>query len=100
MGATLGERKNVVNLFGFSQNTLLVALLAERVGRNESIPDTLPGPPVTAVNGWAAVVLFIPLGFQLGVFLTEPAIGQLWAAWVGAGPFWLLGHGITSAELQ
>lgn len=96
MGAALRERKNVVNLFGLSQNALFVALLAEGVGRNEPIPDTLPGPAVAAANGWAAVVLFIPFGFQLGVFLAEPTFGQLRAAWVRAGPLGFLGHGITS----
>lgn len=97
MGAALGERKDVVNLLGLGQNTLLKALLAEGVGRNEPIPDTLPGPPVPPVDCWVTTEPFILPCIQLGVFLAEPAIGQLGAAWVGAGPLRLLGHRIISA---
>lgn len=100
MGAALGERKDVVNLLGLGQNALLVALLAEGVGRNEPIPDAFPGPPVPPVDCWTTTEPFILLGFQFGVFLTEPAIGQFWATWVRARPFGFLGHEITSVELQ
>lgn len=96
MGAALGERKDVVNLLGLGQNALLVALLAEGVGRNEPIPDAFPGPPVPPVDCWTTTEPFILLGFQLGVFLTEPAFDQLRAARVGAGPLRLLGHRIIS----
>lgn len=92
MGAALGERKDVVNLLGLSQNALLIALLAEGVGRNEPIPDALPSPPVPPVDRWTTIEPFIPLGFQFGVFLTEPAVGQLRAARIRAGPLWFERH--------
>lgn len=100
MGTALGERKDVVNFLGLGQNTSLEAFLAEGVGRNEPIPDALPGPPVPPVDCWVTTEPFILLRIQFGVFLTESAIGQLGAARIRARPHGFVGHGITSNKLQ
>ena len=80
MGTTLREWDLVVYLFGVHQPTFLQAQLAQRMLAHIAVANALPGTAIPATGVGVAVVLFIALGFLLGVFLTEPALSQLGAS--------------------
>ena len=64
-----GDWSNAAFLDGFSL-----------LGGDVTVTDTLPGSAVPTAYCWITVVLLIASGFYLGVFLTEPSMGQLGAA--------------------
>lgn len=67
----------MMNLFCGGQLALLLTLLTQRMRGDVAVADALPGSAIASAGSWVAVVLFIALRFQLLVFLTEPAVGEL-----------------------
>ena len=74
VGAAFGQRLDVVNFLRFDIAVLLQTQFAQRMGSGVAVADAFPCPAVPALGFRIAVIFFIPLGFQLGVFLTEPAV--------------------------
>ena len=97
IAATLGERKDVMDLFGRRQLALLLTLLAERVGLDIAVADSLPASAVAFVGLGVSFVLVVLFVHDLLMFsavlltLSEPT-----AAGVGAGTLWFIWHRYTS----
>jgi hypothetical protein len=70
----------VVYFVGRGNPALLLATLAQRMFRYVPVSDALPCPVIPFPHSRIAVIAFISSGFLLGMFITEPAIGQLRAA--------------------
>ena len=91
-----GQRLDVVNLLRLDIAAFLQTQFAQRMGGSITVADAFPCPTVPALGFRSTVVFFVPLGFQLGVFLTLSAVCQLGAAWVGAGALLFSWHLFTS----
>jgi hypothetical protein len=97
IAAALGERKDVVNLFGGCQLALLLALLTERMSFDVAIADSFPGPAVTFVGLGVPLVLVVLFVHDLLMFsavlltLSEPT-----ATGVGTGTLGFVRHPFTS----
>ena len=76
VGAALGDRQLVVDLFSCNQPAFLLTQFTQRMLLYIAVTDTLPVPSVPAAHRRITVVLFVPLGLCLCVFLTEPAVCQ------------------------
>ena len=87
VGAAFRQRFDVVDFLGFHIPVFLQTQFTQRMGGGITVADAFPGTTIPTLGFWVAVIFFIPLGFQFGVFLTEPAIGQLGTARVRAGAF-------------
>ena len=98
VGAAFRQRFDVVNLHRFDIAAFLQAQFAQRIIGGIAVANAFPCSTVPALGFRVAVIFFISLGFQLGVFLTKPAVCQLGAAWVGAGALWLSWHLFTSIQ--
>ena len=83
--AALGQRYDVVNLLRRGDPATLLAPLAQGVGSDEAVAYPFPNPAVSLLHSRVALVAFVSLGFQPGVFLTEATVGKSWAARVGTG---------------
>ena len=94
--AAFRQRFDVVNFLRFDISAFLQTQFAQRMGSGVAVADAFPCPTVSALGFRIAVIFFIPLGFQLGVFLTISAVCQLGAAWVGAGALLFSWHLFTS----
>ena len=90
--ATFGERNLVVYLLSRDQLSVLLTQLTQRMRRSVSITDTFPRSAVSFSDSGIAVVFLVAFCFFLGVFLTEPTVGQLWTAGMGTGTLGFLGH--------
>ena len=92
VGAALGNRKDVVNLFRRCESSVLEAHLTQRMFRHIPIPDTFPGSSVFLVDigGAFVLVIFIPLRFL--VERTVLTVGPVRAAGEAARPFWFAWH--------
>ena len=74
MGAALAERHDVMYFLGSSDAPVLLALLAQRVGFDVSVTDTLPRTAVAFVClGVALKVIVLGIGCPL-MFLTVNAV--------------------------
>lgn len=60
----LGERELVVYLLGRRINTVLQALLAQRVGGGVAVTDTFPRPTVPLAHRWVTVVPLVAFILQ------------------------------------
>ena len=70
MGTTLAERQDVMYFLGDGDSGVLLALLAQRVGFDVSVTDTLPRTAVAFVGlGVALVLVVLGIGSFL-MFLT------------------------------
>ena len=83
--ATLGQRYDVVNLLRTGDPATLLAPLAQGVGSDEAVAYPFPNPAVSLLHSRVALVAFVSLGFQPGVFLTEVTVGKSWTTGVGTG---------------
>ena len=72
--AAFRQRVDVVNFLRLDIAAFLQTQFAQRMGSGVAVADAFPCPTVPALGFRIAVIFFIPLGFQLGVFLTEPAV--------------------------
>ena len=92
MRSALGKWYNMVDLFSRRQCTSLFTKLAQWVSSDILVAYTYPSAAVVFLGGRIALVAVIPSGLLLGMLLTEAAVGQPWAAGVGARTLWLAGH--------
>ena len=90
--AAFRQRFDVVNFLRLDIAAFLQTQFAQRMGGGIAVADAFPGPTVPALGFRGTVIFFIPLGFQLGVFLTKSAVCQLGAARIGAGALWFSRH--------
>ena len=81
----LGQRYDVVNLLRRGDPATLLAPLAQGVGSDEAVTHAFPHPAVSLLHSRVALVAFVSLGFQPGVFLTEATVGKSWTTGVGTG---------------
>ena len=96
----LGERQLVVDFLGWRVPAGFQALLAQRVRRDITVADTFPRSAVMTAGRRVAAVLLVAFGFQLGVFLTVPSIGQPGTAGIRAGTFRFPWHRHTSFRAE
>jgi hypothetical protein len=76
---------------------LPLALFAERMGFNVSIPDPLPRTTVSFIGFWVTLILVvIPVHGFLMFSAVLPVIGEPTAAGVRTGSFRLPWHFLTS----
>ena len=89
-----------MNLLHGSDLATLLAPLAQQVSRDEAVTHMLPRSAVAFLHGRVALVAFVPLGFLLGVLLTEATVGQPGATGVRAGALGSAGHACTSVGIE
>ena len=77
----------VVDFFRHHVPAILQTQLTERMTGHVGIPDLLPGPAVPFLRTRTSLILFVPLGDDLLVLLTVPAVRQVRAAWIRTGAF-------------
>ena len=94
MGASLGERLNVVYLLCRSDPPGFLAQFAERVFGGKAGSDTMPRSTVAFAGLGVAPVLFILAGILFGVVITKAPVHQLGTAGVSAGFLWFVWHGV------
>jgi hypothetical protein len=97
VAATLGERKNVVYLFGRGKLILLLTFLTERMRLDVAVTDAFPCTAVSLVGSrvtFVLIVMFVHCLFMLGTVL--PAFSKPTAAGVSTRTFWFVWHGFTS----
>ena len=92
VSASLGEWLDVVYFLSRRDPSVLLALLAEGMRRDISIPNTLPTPAVSFLHGRVTLVAFVSFCFFLGVLLAKAAVRQLGTTGVGTWSFGLKGH--------
>jgi hypothetical protein len=64
----------VVDLLGRYKLSVTLTQLTHRVLLYIAVPDALPHTTIATAGVRVSVVLFVSLGFCLGVFLTVPSI--------------------------
>ena len=96
VGAVFGQRFDVVNFLRFDIAAFLQTQFAQRMGGGIAVADALPCPTIPALGFRGAVIFLIPLGLQLGVFLTKSAVCQLGTAGIGTGALRFSWHLFTS----
>ena len=84
------DRKRIC--FEDPENQLIQTQFTQRMGGGITVADAFPGTTIPTLGFWVAVIFFIPLGFQFGVFLTESSVCQFGAARIGAGAFGFTWH--------
>ena len=77
----------MVDLLGRYKLSVTLAQLTHRVLLHIAVPDALPHTTVATAGFRISVVLFVSLGFSLGVFLTESTVGKFRTAGVRTGSF-------------
>ena len=80
MRTAFGQRNLVVYLFGRDQLSVLLTQLTQRMSRSVPVTDAFPRSAVPSADSGITVVFFVTFCFFLGVFFTEPTVGQLWSA--------------------
>ena len=96
VSAAFRQRFDMVDLLGFHIPSFLQTQFTQRMGGGITVADAFPGTTIPTLGFWVAVIFFIPLGFQFGVFLTESSVCQFGAARKGAGALWFSRHLFTS----
>ena len=97
IAASFGEREDVVDFFSSFNSSVLITLLAKRMGFDVAIPDTLPGPTVAFIGRRISLVLVVAFCYHLlmlGAVLS--AVCKPTAAWVSTRTFRFVWHGFTS----
>jgi hypothetical protein len=94
--AATGERNLVVYLLGGSQSALSLADLAQRMGGDVTVTDTLPRFAVTFLAGRVTVVFVVPSHLQLLMFLAETSVRQFGTAGVTAWALGFIRHDLPS----
>ena len=80
-----------MDFLGSYQDTSGLAQFTHRMLLDIAVTNTLPRPSIPTAYSRVTVVLLVAFGFQLGVFLAEPAIRQLGASGVEQGRLGFLG---------
>jgi hypothetical protein len=73
-----------------------LADLAQRVGDEEAIPDTLPCRPIPLLAGRITLVLVVPSHVLFGMGIAEPIVRQLRATGETAWALGFVRHGYPS----
>jgi hypothetical protein len=97
VAAALGEREDVVYLFGRCERSLLLTLFTERMELDVAVTDAFPGTTVSFIGigvAFVPVVLSSHFFLMLGAVLL--AVCKPTAAGVSTGTLWFVGHGFTS----
>jgi hypothetical protein len=97
IATAFGEREDVVDFFSSFNSSVLITLLAKRMGFDVAVPDPLPGPAVALVGCRVSLVLVVSFCYHLlmlGAVLS--AISKPTAAWVSTRTLRLIWHGFTS----
>jgi hypothetical protein len=97
VAATLGERKDVVYLFGRGKLILLLTFLTERMRLDVAVTDAFPCTAVSFVGcrvTFVLIVMFVHCFLMLGTVLL--AFSKPTAAGISTGTFWFVGHWFTS----
>ena len=92
MCAALGQRFLVMHLLHGTQQSLLVALLTERVLLRIAVTNSFPRPAVPTAYSRVTVVLLVAAVLLFLMLLTEPSVCQLRTAGKGTGPLWFSWH--------
>lgn len=87
MRATIFERDDVVNLLGWRDAPVRLAVFAQRVGLDVGVADFAPAVVVALVDRRVTLIRTVPLVFCTSVSRAEAVVGEFWAAWLGAGAF-------------
>jgi len=74
VGASLGQRLDVVYFLGWGDPSETCALLAERVCGNVPVADSFPSPVVAFLYDQVTLVLFILFVGQLLMFFAKPVV--------------------------
>ena len=74
MSSTLGQRFLVVYLLGLHQDSLVIALLTERVLCYIAVTDPLPCPSIPTAYSRISVVLLVAFVLLFLMLLTEPSV--------------------------
>ncbi len=82
MCAAFGQRDLVVYFLGRRKSAFMLTQLAHRMRLHIAVADSFPCASVPTAYSRVAVVLLVALGFQLGVFFTEPSVCKSWTAGV------------------
>lgn len=98
--AAFCQRLDVMHLLRFGKLAFLLALFTKRVCIHVAVTDSLPCPTIFAFDSGVSVIFFIPLILQPLMFLTKPAIRQLWAAGIRTRPFRFPWHFSTSLGIR
>lgn len=94
--SALGQRQLVMHLFYRTKQAFPVALLTERVLGYIAVTDSFPRPAIPTAYSRVPVVLLVALVLLPLVFLTEPSLCQVGAAWKRTGALWFSWHLATS----
>ena len=65
IATAFGEREDVVHFFSSYNSSVLIALLAKRMGFDVAVPDTFPGPTVAFVGSRVALVMVVVFCYYL-----------------------------------
>ena len=95
--AALSQRLDVMHLLRLDEPAFPLAPLTKRVCIHVPVTDAFPCPPVPALGCRVPTILFVPLVFQLLMFLTKSAVRQPGTAGVRTRPLWFPWHRLTSS---
>jgi hypothetical protein len=97
IATAFGERQDVVHFFSSYNSSVLIALLAKRMGLDVAVPDTLPGPTVALVGRRVSLVLVVSFCYHLLVLSAVLlAVCKPTAAWVSTRTLRFVWHRFTS----
>jgi hypothetical protein len=86
-----------VDFFSSYNSSVLIALLAKRMGLDVAVPDTLPGPTVALVGRRVSLVLVVAFCYHLLVLSAVLlAVCKPTAAWVSTRTLRFVWHRFTS----
>ena len=86
-----------MDFFSSFNSSVLIALLAKRMGFNVAVPDTLPGPAIAFVRGRVSLVLVVAFRYHpLMLSAVLLAVCKPTAAWVSTRTLGFVWHGFTS----
>jgi hypothetical protein len=92
-----GERQDVVHFFSSYNSSVLIALLAKRMGLDVAVPDTLPGPAIAFVGCRVTLVFIVAFCYHLLMLGTVLlAVCKPTAAWVSTRTLRFVWHRFTS----
>jgi len=87
----------VVDFFSGFNPSVLIALLAKRMGFDVAVPDPLPGPAIAFVGSWVSLVLVVAFCHHLLMLSAVlSTISKQTAAWVSTRTLRFVWHGFTS----
>lgn len=92
--STFRQRLDVMYLFRFHQQPLLIAQLTERMLLHILVTDALPGTTVPTLSLRVPVVLLVALILQPFMLRAEAAIRQVGTSGKGTGTLWFVWHSV------